>query len=148
MRTWPDRGVILVVAVSVTLLHSLGAASDDSQRQAVFVHPAEFLVTGPDGAILQQTIVGDKLVISPAEVGTGTDSSRVFYFDLPQAPKGASLKSPRPASAGETAASVPQYRRSILGQAAIYWKLRPSTGSTRILQNLDSEGGTSQCPRA
>jgi predicted amidohydrolase len=126
----------------------LQARSKENHKYIVFVHPAEFLVTGPDGTILRQTIVGDKLVISPAEVGTGADSSRVFYFDLPQAPKGASPESPRPASAGETAASVPQYRRSILGQAAIYWKLRPSTGSTRILQNRGSEGGTSQCPRA
>jgi len=63
----------------------LQARSKENGKHIVFVHPAEFLVTGPDGAILQRTILGNKLVISPAEVGTETDSSRVFYFDLPLA---------------------------------------------------------------
>lgn len=61
----------------------LQARSQENRKHIVFVHPAEFLVTGPDGAILQQAILGGKLAISPAEAGTEADSKRVFYFDLP-----------------------------------------------------------------
>ena len=63
------------------------ARSRENQKYIVFVHPAEFLVTAPDGSIVQQTLLGDKLVISPDQVGTEVDSKRVFYFDLPQASK-------------------------------------------------------------
>ena len=61
----------------------LQARSKENRKHIVFVHPLEFLVTGPDGAILLQAILGDKKEISPAETGTEADSSRVFYFDLP-----------------------------------------------------------------
>lgn len=44
----------------------------------------EFLVTGPDGAILERTILGDSLLIAPAEAGTPKDKNQVFYFDLPR----------------------------------------------------------------
>jgi predicted amidohydrolase len=57
--------------------------SRENRKYIVFVHPAEFLVTGPDGAILQRAIVGDKLAISRGEVGTRADGKKVFYFDLP-----------------------------------------------------------------
>ena len=49
----------------------------------VFVHPAEFLVTGPDGGILSQTVLGDSLLIAPEQTGGVHDRNRVFYFDLP-----------------------------------------------------------------
>ena len=52
-------------------------------KYIVFVHPVEFLVTAPDGSILQQTILGEKLVISNDDIGTDADSKRVFYVDLP-----------------------------------------------------------------
>ena len=61
----------------------LQACSQENRKHIVFVHPAEFLVTCPEGTILQQTILGNKLVISLTEIGTEADSSRVFYFDLP-----------------------------------------------------------------
>ncbi len=61
----------------------LQARSKENGKYIVFVHPAEFLVTGPDGTIRARTILGDKLVISPAEAGSAADSSRVLYFDLP-----------------------------------------------------------------
>jgi predicted amidohydrolase len=64
-----------------------GRLLGEYRKYIVFVHPAEFLVTGPDGAILQRTIVGDRLVISPAEVGSAADSSGVFYFDVPRTPR-------------------------------------------------------------
>jgi len=49
----------------------------------VFVHPAEFLVTGPDGSILERTILGDRLLISPEQAGGEHDLNRVFYCDVP-----------------------------------------------------------------
>jgi predicted amidohydrolase len=64
------------------------ARSRENQVPIVFVHPAEFLVTGPDGAILDRTILGDTLLVDPAEVGREKDQQRVFLFDLPVRPKG------------------------------------------------------------
>ncbi len=49
----------------------------------VFVHPAEFLVTGPDGSIVRRTILGDRLLIPKEQAGSEADQNRVFYFDLP-----------------------------------------------------------------
>jgi predicted amidohydrolase len=59
------------------------ARSRENRVPIVFVHPAEFLVTGPDGAILDRTILGDTLLIRPDEAGGGQDSQRVFFYDLP-----------------------------------------------------------------
>jgi predicted amidohydrolase len=61
----------------------LQARSRETGLPIVFVHPAEFLVTGPDGSVLEQATVGDVLLIPPADAGTAKDASRVFYFDLP-----------------------------------------------------------------
>ena len=63
--------------------HFLQERSRENKVHIVFVHPCEFLVTGPDGAILSSTLLGDSLLVSPAELGTEKDSNRVFYFDLP-----------------------------------------------------------------
>ncbi len=57
--------------------------SRENRVHIVFVHPAEFLVTGPDGSIVDRTILGDRLLISPDEVGGESDLNRVFFFDLP-----------------------------------------------------------------
>lgn len=61
----------------------LQARSRETGLPIVFVHPAEFLVTGPDGSVLQQTVLGDILLVSPADAGASKDANRVFYFDLP-----------------------------------------------------------------
>ena len=61
------------------------ARSRENKSYIVFVHPTEFLVTGPDGAILARTILGDRLLISPEEADDEQDQKRVFYFDLPLA---------------------------------------------------------------
>ena len=61
----------------------LQARSRENGRYIVFVHPCEFLVTGPDGAILTATLLGSSLEISADEAGTEKDTKRVFYFDLP-----------------------------------------------------------------
>jgi predicted amidohydrolase len=59
------------------------ARSRENKIHIVFVHPAEFLVTGPDGSILERTILGDRLLISPEQEGKEADSKRIFYFELP-----------------------------------------------------------------
>ena len=41
--------------------HILQARSKENNLPILFVHPAEFLVTGPDGQIQSRTILGDKL---------------------------------------------------------------------------------------
>jgi predicted amidohydrolase len=61
----------------------LQARSRETGLPIVFVHPAEFLVTGRDGSVLEQAVVGDSLLIAPADAGTAKDANHVFYFDLP-----------------------------------------------------------------
>ncbi|MBM3335683.1 carbon-nitrogen hydrolase family protein, partial [Candidatus Sumerlaeota bacterium] len=63
--------------------HILQARSRENRKYIVFVHPAEFLVTAPDGTSAVQKILGDTLLISPKQIDTGADSKAVFYFDLP-----------------------------------------------------------------
>ena len=59
------------------------ARSRENKIHIVFVHPAEFLVTGPDGSNLANTVLGNRLEISPEQVGSDKDENRVFYFELP-----------------------------------------------------------------
>ena len=61
--------------------------SRENHKFIVFVHPAEFLVTNPDGAIAQQAVLGNKLVVTHDDLGTDADSKRVFYVDLPRSRK-------------------------------------------------------------
>jgi predicted amidohydrolase len=61
----------------------LQARSRETGLPIVFVHPAEFLVTDRDGSVLQQTVLGDVLLIPPTDKGMAKDANRVFYFDLP-----------------------------------------------------------------
>jgi len=61
----------------------LQARSKENGRYIVFVHPCEFLVTGPDGRILTTTLMGSRLEVSVAEIGSEKDMKQVFYFDLP-----------------------------------------------------------------
>jgi predicted amidohydrolase len=60
------------------------ARSRENRLPIVFVHPAEFLVTGPDGSILSRFIAGDRLLVSRDEIGGATDLSRIGYIDLPR----------------------------------------------------------------
>lgn len=57
--------------------------SKENGKHIVFVHPAEFLVTGPDGEIVERTILGDRLEVEPSQVDSELDSRQVFCFDLP-----------------------------------------------------------------
>ncbi len=59
------------------------ARSRENGKYIVFVHPAEFLVTAPDGSIASRTILGDRLLIDSSEVGGDRDRNAIFYFDLP-----------------------------------------------------------------
>lgn len=59
------------------------ARSRENRKYIVFVHPAEFLVTGPDGEIRERRLVGDRLLIDPSDADGPADSSVVAYFDLP-----------------------------------------------------------------
>ena len=61
----------------------LQARSRENKVHIVFVHPAEFLVTGPDGSVLFQSVLGDRLLIRADEVGSSADRNQVFYFDVP-----------------------------------------------------------------
>ena len=58
------------------------ARSRENRLPIAFVHPAEFLVTGPDGSILDATVLGDRLLIPPDAEGGANDRNRVFYRDL------------------------------------------------------------------
>lgn len=60
----------------------LQARSRENKVPIVFIHPAEFLTTGPDGSVHKRTVLGDVLLVSPAEVGGDKDNNRVFYCDL------------------------------------------------------------------
>jgi PelA/Pel-15E family pectate lyase len=59
------------------------ARSKETGLPIVFVHPAEFLVTGPDGSIQAATVLGDRLLVAPEEAGGEKDRNRVFLHDLP-----------------------------------------------------------------
>jgi predicted amidohydrolase len=63
--------------------HILQDRSRENRKYIVFVHPKEFLVTAPDGSVVKQTMLGDKMSVAPADFQTEVDSKRVFYFDLP-----------------------------------------------------------------
>lgn len=59
------------------------ARSKENQVHIVFVHPAEFLVTGPDGSVLERTILGDTLLITKEQIGGDKDQNKIFYYELP-----------------------------------------------------------------
>jgi hypothetical protein len=60
----------------------LQARSRENDFPIVFVHPAEFLVTGSDGEICSRTIIGNQLEITREQIETPHDQNRVCYFDL------------------------------------------------------------------
>ena len=49
------------------------ARSRENGIWIVFVHPAEFLVTAPDGSIASRSLLGNQLLIRPEDVGTPID---------------------------------------------------------------------------
>ena len=86
------------------------ARSRETGLPVVFVHPAEFLVTGPDGGNLACALVGDRLLVSPEEVGGPADPARLFCEDVPLSPLthralGAERQGAEPVSAGASTRS-------------------------------------------
>lgn len=70
--------------------------SRETGKTILFVHPAEFLVTGPDGSIVTRTLLGDRLVIQAKDAGQEKDKQAIFYYDLPlSGQKSAALAAPR-----------------------------------------------------
>lgn len=63
--------------------HIVQARSKETGLPIIFVHPAEFLVTGTQGDVIAQTVLGDVLLIDAKEIGTEKDSHRIFYYELP-----------------------------------------------------------------
>src|SRR5262249_23255978 len=60
------------------------ARSRENKLPIVFVHPAEFLVTGPDGSIQDRTVLGEQLLVAKDELSGSKDQNRIFYFELPR----------------------------------------------------------------
>ena len=58
------------------------ARSRENQLAIIFVHPAEFLATSPDGSIASRTLLGDRLLVGSDAVGGPTDQNSILYFDL------------------------------------------------------------------
>ncbi len=61
----------------------LVSRSRENNVSIVFVHPAEFLVTAPDGDIVTAELFGDRLLIDPADENSEVDSKGVRFYDLP-----------------------------------------------------------------
>jgi predicted amidohydrolase len=72
------------------------ARSRENRTFVVFVHPAEFLVTAPDGTIARRVLLGDRLLVKPEEVDTPGDSKAVVEFDLPRSKGASDNQEPRP----------------------------------------------------
>jgi YVTN family beta-propeller protein len=72
------------------------ARSKENKVFIVFVHPVEFLVTGPDGSIRERTLLGDNLLVTKAERDGAQDARRICYFELPRLSRAASSASGRP----------------------------------------------------
>jgi predicted amidohydrolase len=62
--------------------HHLQARSRENRVPIVFVHPIEFLVTGPDGSILDRRFTGETMSLAPEEIGSAEDSHQVAIYDL------------------------------------------------------------------
>lgn len=61
----------------------LQARSRENKVPIVFVHPSEFLVTGPDGSILERVLLGGRLLVTADQVDGEKDPKRVALFEVP-----------------------------------------------------------------
>jgi predicted amidohydrolase len=62
--------------------HHLQARSRENSVPIVFVHPIEFLVTGPDGAILDRRFAGDHMDVPVDGIHGEDDQHLVAIYDL------------------------------------------------------------------
>jgi predicted amidohydrolase len=89
VRRFCERGAELLICPSGGMFGPekndpiLQARSRENGKYIIFVHPAEFLVTAPDGSIAAQKLLGDRLLVASHEIGTAVDRNEVVYFDLP-----------------------------------------------------------------
>lgn len=89
VRRLADNGADLILCPSggmwgpVKNDHHLQARSRENQVPIVFVHPIEFLVTGPDGAILDRRFVGRRMSVEIEQIGGPADEHLVAVYDLP-----------------------------------------------------------------
>ncbi|MCI0377323.1 MAG: hypothetical protein L0215_06945 [Gemmataceae bacterium] len=58
------------------------ARSKENNIHIVFVHPVEFLVTGPDGGIQQNTLLGKNLLVTNDQRDGDQDQRRICYYEL------------------------------------------------------------------
>jgi serine/threonine-protein kinase len=92
VRRFSDQGAAFLVCPSGGMFGPkdndpiLQKRSRENRIPIVFVHPAEFLVTGPDGSVLHRIILGDRLAVTHAQIDGPNDQRRICYFDLPPAP--------------------------------------------------------------
>ncbi|MBN1344441.1 MAG: BNR-4 repeat-containing protein [Phycisphaerae bacterium] len=70
--------------------HHVRARSKQSNLPIVFVHPIEWLVTGPGGVIWDRDFRGNLMDVRPEQVDTAADQKGVFLFDLPVGGRGGS----------------------------------------------------------
>jgi len=91
VRGFCARGAKFLICLSGGMY---GAKSNDPivQRRSrengvyiVFVHPAEFLVTNPQGENAAVEVLGDRLLIDPSDEDNAVDSRKIYHFDLPLA---------------------------------------------------------------
>lgn len=57
--------------------------SSESKLPIVFVHPIEFLVTGPGGIIWDRDFRGHEMDVTAEQIETAADQKGMFLFDLP-----------------------------------------------------------------
>ncbi|MFO0945789.1 MAG: carbon-nitrogen hydrolase family protein [Planctomycetota bacterium] len=60
----------------------LQSRSRENGIAIVFVHPAEFLVTGPKGEIRDRQLLGDRLLVVGDEVDSAADSKGLFFTEM------------------------------------------------------------------
>jgi len=93
IRRLGDSGAELIICPSGGMwgpIHNdyhLQARSRENRVPIVFVHPLEFLVTGPDGSILARRFVAGDMSIPAQQIGTEPDRHLVALYDLPLEPR-------------------------------------------------------------
>ncbi len=91
VRRIASRGPVLIICPSGGMWgpkdndYHLQDRSRENGVPIVFVHPCEFLVTGPDGEILDRRFVGQEMDVIGAEIGGAADPHLVAIYDLPLA---------------------------------------------------------------
>lgn len=91
VRRFCDRGADFLICPSGGMFGPksndpiVQSRSRENKVHIVFVHPVEFLVTGPDGGVLKRALTGENLLVTRAERDGKRDQRHICYFDLPVA---------------------------------------------------------------